>query len=96
MFLNVAYHLKCLTNPTIGLLSAKFQATSVGKTKLDVLCRDGSASVTSLIQYSKESKCYINFGSGFVLYDDTTKTVILTSAEVFDEGEENIFVCFSM
>jgi hypothetical protein len=49
----------------------------------------------SLIWYSKESKCYIDFGSGFVLYDDSIKTMILTGAEVFDEDEENIFVCFS-
>ncbi|XP_066356190.1 uncharacterized protein [Miscanthus floridulus] len=70
-------------------------ATSVGKAKLDLLYRDASASAVSLIRYSKESKSYIDFGSGFVLYDDSIKTVILTSAEVFDEDEEDIIVCFS-
>jgi hypothetical protein len=49
----------------------------------------------SIIRYSKESKCYIDFGSGIVLYDDSIKTMILIGAELFDEDEENIFVCFS-
>jgi hypothetical protein len=55
---------------------------------------DVSPYVVSLLRYSKYSVDYIDFGSGFVLYDNGSKMVILTSAEVFDEDEESIFVCF--
>lgn len=49
--------------------------------------------MVSLLRYSKDSAVCIDFGSGFVLYNNGSKSVILTSAEAFDE-DERIDICF--
>ncbi|KAL6655511.1 hypothetical protein ACP70R_006337 [Stipagrostis hirtigluma subsp. patula] len=68
--------------------------TSVDYARHGYLFDSVSKSVVSLHRYSKVSRSYIDFASGFVLHVHDTKAVILTSVEAFDEDDEMVLVRF--